>query len=372
MVAGFAAGTFPTLQNASTAGGGGTSVSAASFTISTLLLLSGAVFLAAWLASVTRAVLAQPDRPLWTMPAVVAVAIFVGAVWFAVWWPASLIEAGFADGWGAPPAAGAEIGWYASVAAVTGAGFGPMGRLVFNPLTLLGLTLMWLVPVLAHARWRSTASSISLRTAFTAGIVGALGVAIAGAALPFLAKAVLPVEVRKISEAEGALFSVIYENTTIALVSLAVAMVMAAVMARRGPHRPTLALLAGSLTSVLSLLLLAYAIDPIGCYANVFDSSPAPAKCFGRVTETIVSQQAHWATLQAFLIAAPAMLVAAAAGWAFRRARSTQPVPVASTPTRFTGIAAGVALVLLVAVNIWFSYLTLPVAYRVWLERAFG
>jgi Zn-dependent protease with chaperone function len=146
MVAGFAAGTFPTLQNASTAGGGGTSVSAASFTISTLLLLSGAVFLAAWLASVTRAVLAQPDRPLWTMPAVVAVAIFVGAVWFAVWWPASLIEAGFADGWGAPPAAGAEIGWYASVAAVTGAGFGPMGRLVFNPLTLLGLTLMWRSP----------------------------------------------------------------------------------------------------------------------------------------------------------------------------------------------------------------------------------
>lgn len=380
LVAGYVAGTFLTLDGASTFAASNGSVSLVSRLVSTLVLTTGAVFLAAWIASATRGVLTRPDRPTWTMPAMVAVAVVVGATWFAIWLPFSLMESGFADGWGPPPGTGLAIDWYTTVAAVTGAGFGPMAWFVYNPLTLPGLTLLWLVPVLVGARRRAMASS--LRFALIAGLVGTACVAAIGAALPFAAEAALPADVRRTTDADGVAFVLLYTNTMLALGAVVVAVVMAVVVARRGPHRPALALLAGWVTTALSTWVMSFGTDPIACYANVWEAVPAPTHCLGVADVAALSQTAHWMLLQAFLVAVPAMLVAAGAGAAYRRWRApgrslrspdSPPGPAAAPPRWRPATFAVVAfLTALVGVSAWFTVLTLPRAYQAWLERSLG
>ena len=97
--------------------------------------------------------------------------------------------------------------------------------------------------------------------------------------------------------------------------------------------------------------------------------SAAPAECFGGVPVAELSQKAHWMILQAFLVAVPATLMVAAARSTLHRPRT----PAAfGTPGRVVTVAVGVGLGLLVAMTLWFSVLTAPIAYQVWLERAFG
>jgi Zn-dependent protease with chaperone function len=385
LVAGFVAGTFLTLLEATTVTVDTTSVSPRSRLISTAVLLAGAVFVAAWTASVARAVLARTHRSRWAMPAVVAATIAVGAVWFAVWLPYSLLEDGFADGWGVGPAAGVDIGWYAAVAAVTGAGYGPMGRLVFNPLTLTGLTLMWLVPVLALARRRP----VPLRTAFAASLIGAAAMAALGALLPFATRWALPARVRgePDADASGASFAVIYENAGIALASIVIAVVVVVVLVRGGPPAPAVAVLAGCLTTILCAVVLTYVAIPISCRVSVW-ASTLPEGCVTGVPVIETAQKAHWALLQAILLAVPAGLVVAAvrilrtrpASAATTSAASAATTSAASAVTGSAGprvvgvrtVVAGVALTLLVAATLWFAGLTWPVAYTVWFERAFG
>jgi Zn-dependent protease with chaperone function len=378
VVAGYVGGTFLTLREATARLH---AVSPTSWLVATALLAIGAVFLAAWITSASRGVLGRADRPRWAMPAVIIVTVLVGAVWFAIWLPSSLVEDGFAEGWAGPPAVGADIGWYAWVAAVTGAENGSIIRLVFNPLTLLGLTLMWLVPVLAVGR-------IRLRPALIAAFVGAAGLVIAVAVLPFAAKRALPPAVRSANDVDGVPFLTVYDNTTLALASIAVAVVMTVTVARRGPHRPVLALLAAGLTTVLATAVVTY--EPIACLAGVFPAPPtgaptAGSDCLHGVPVRRLGVRAHYIVVQAILVAIPAMLIVGAVGWLRRRRASVGDADVGDAgvgdaagvvtgrrPSRVGLVATATTLGLLVVVHIWLSVLVTPAAYRIWLQPAFG
>jgi Zn-dependent protease with chaperone function len=371
LVGGYLAGTFLTLREA-TISAPSSAQSPASWLVATSLLAIGAVFLAAWITSASRGVLGRPGRSRWAMPVVVAVTVLVGGLWFAVWLPSAQIEDGFAEGWGSPPAVGAEIGWYAWVAAVSGAENESIIRLVFNPLTLLGLTLMWLVPVVA-GRFR-------LRPALIAAFVGAVGLAVAVAVLPSVVKRVLPATVRSANDVDGLAFLTVYDNTTLALASIAVAVVMTVMAARRGPHRPVLALLAAGLTTVLATAIVTY--EPFACYADVAAALPpsgtaasAPlADCLHGVPVRLLGTRANYIIVQAILVAVPAMLVVGAVGWLRRRPEvgDADAVATGRAPSRVGVVATAAAVGLLVLVLISLSALVMPAAYRVWLERAFG
>ena len=376
VVTGYSAGAVLTLREAT--GAAITLPAPTTWLVATSVLAIGAVFLAAWATSATRGVLRRPDSPRWTMPAVVAVTVLVGAVWFAVWLPPAQLEAGFADGWGAVPVAGAEIGWYAWVARVTGADYGPLIWLVANPLTLAGLTLMWLVPVLAGLGRRSP---VPVRPALIAGLVGAAGLAVAAIALPYAARLALPEPVRTATDEDGVPFATVYDNTVLAMASIAVAVVMTVMAARRGPHRPVSALLAAGLTTVLATAVVSYLADPIACYVNV------TAACGDGVPVRRLGARAHFIALQAILVAVPAMLVAAGVRrltTSLRDAAPADAAPADSAPAdsapadgapargRLAVVATAATLGVLVVLLVSLSVLMLPAAYRLWLERTFG
>lgn len=373
LVVGFLAGTFLTLRESSTVSQDLASISPTSWMVATALLLAGGVVLSAWITSAARGALERPDRPRWAMPAVVVAAVATGAVWFAVWLPTSQIDDGFADGWGAPPAVGPDIDWYTWVAAVTGAGYGPMGRLVFNPLTLFGLTLLWLVPLLVATAWCRPLSPLQpgpLRRASTATLLGFGAVVLLSVALPAVAPLAVPASVRTGSDAPGVSFEVIYENTTIALASVIVAAVMITVLVRVRSHGPALAMLAGCATTVLAAVVLSYLAEPLACHLNVGAATEAPTGCFDDATAGRLSTRAHWTMLQAILVAAPASLIVAVVR-SLRR-RSAPEAPTGARPVRGVVVATSAGLGLLAAVSLWLAVLTAPVAYQVWLDRAFG
>jgi hypothetical protein len=258
------------------------------------------------------------------------------------------------------------------VARVTGADYGPLIWLVFNPLTLAGLTLMWLVPVLAGLRRRSP---VPPRPALVAGLVSAAGLAVAAVAMPYAAKLALPASVRTATEEGGVPFPTVYDNAVLAMASIAVAVVMTVMVARDGPHRPVLALLAAGLTTVLATAVVTYLADPIACYANV--SGPTPA-CEQGVPVRRLGTRAHFIVLQAILVAVPTMLIAAGVRRLTRReAVDAAPADVATSgavsPRRpLAVVATAAALGVLVVLLVTLSVLMLPAAYRLWLEQAFG
>jgi Zn-dependent protease with chaperone function len=381
MVGGYVAGTFVTLREA-TARAPSSSPTLASWLVATSLLAIGAVFLTAWVASASRGVLARPDHPRWAMPAVVAVTVLVGAGWFAVWLPQSQINDGFADGWGSLPAVGADIGWYAWAARVSGAESAALLKLVFNPLTLLGLTLMWLVPVLAGLPGPA-AGRIRVRPALATALVGAAGLAVALVALPYAIRLVLPTQVRSANDVDGVPFLTVYDNVVLAVASVAVAVVMTVIVARRGPHRPVLALLAGGLMTVLATLVVTYLAEAASCYANVAAADPGGEGCLHGVPVRRLGTRAHFIIVQAIIVAAPALLVVGGLGWLRRRPDAGAPTPGKApeqtpeqtpeqAPSRLGAVAVGVTLSLLVVVLAGLSVLVMPTAYRLWLELAFG
>ncbi|MEU7800201.1 M48 family metalloprotease [Micromonospora arborensis] len=374
LAAGFAGGSFLSLRVAATVGVPSTLVSPSVWVISTLVLTAGGVALAGWSTSTARGVLAEPEPASWAMPAVVVVAALVGALLFAVWLPASAVEGGFAIRTGAPPAIGADIGWYDGIARWADVRFGPAHRLVFNPFTLPCLTLLWLAPVIIRrGRIRGTADHQPLRLGF-AVIVGAIGAACVlaiGAVLPFAAKAALPTWVRQQEVVDGVPFFAIYDAAGSTVAAVVVAVVMGVIAARPGPHRPALAVLSGSTAAALSALVIFFVTDPIACHVNVWDFSPAPTRCFGVVYAQSFSRVTHEIIVNGVILALPLVVLAAALGAAYRR-RVPQVVP-ATRPTGPFGRAASTALlVMLVAFTVFVSVRILPLAHDEWLRRTFG
>jgi hypothetical protein len=192
------------------------------------------------------------------------------------------------------------------------------------------------------------------------------------AVLPYAVRLALPESVRSTDDVDGVPFRTVYDNAVLAVASIAVAVVMTVIVARRGPHRPVLALLAGCLMTVLATLVVTYIADPVACYANVTAAVPAGDGCLHGAPARRLGTRAHFAIIQAIIVAAPAMLVAGAVGSLRRRRPDGGAVASPRVPSRVDVVATGATLSLLVAVLVWLSVLVMPTAYRLWLELSFG
>ncbi|MEU8220375.1 M48 family metalloprotease [Micromonospora taraxaci] len=374
LAAGCVAGSFLSLQVAETVQVPGGRAGPSAWVVSTLLLMTAGVLVAGWMTSTAQGVLIAPAGAPWAMPTVVAVAALLGGLLFAVWLPASAVPGGFAIRWGEPPAIGADIGWYGGIARLADVRFDPARRLVFNPFTLLFVTVLWLVPaIIRRGRNRGTPGLQPLRlgAALTVGAIGAAGVLVIGVVLPFAAKAALPAWARQQEVVDGVPFFAIYDAAGVTIAAVAVAVVMAVIVGRPGPDRPALAALAGLTTAVLSTLVIFFVTDPVACHVNVWDFSPAPRRCFGVVYAQSFSRVTHEIIVQGIILAIPAMILAAALGAAYRR-RVPRTVPTTRPPGRRGRAITTVLLILLVGFAVYVSVLILPLAYEDWLRRTFG
>jgi Zn-dependent protease with chaperone function len=334
-----------------------------SWAVSALLLCAGAVLMAAWLVSVTRAVLATPRRRRRTMPAVVAAAVAAGATAFAVWLPASR---GMGVQGSDPPTAGAEIGWYVWLVASTGWQLEPAAYLVYLPLTLPAVALLWLVPVLVGVR-------LPVRRAIIPALIGG-GCAVAiGAVLPFLAKATLPASVRRLPDPDALRGSVpvVIAGVTSFTGKLAVVVVMAVVVARSGRQWPASAVLAGTVTAMVAAVGAYHVAVPMQCFANVFDLDPAPAGCLVPVDPRLLAENVNAILVQGMIVAIPIVLGVAAVGALVRRGRPGMDVPVApltGSARTATVVAVGLLVVLIGAL----TWGILPASEEIWLKPTFG
>jgi hypothetical protein len=119
------------------------------------------------------------------------------------------------------------------------------------PLTLPGLTLLWLVPLALAIRRapgpRSSRAHIPVRPALATAIAGAGAATGASIILACAAKAMLPVAIRR-SPAPGVFFDSVYANTVIVIAVLAEGTVAAVVVARVRQYRMPLGVLAATVT----------------------------------------------------------------------------------------------------------------------------
>ncbi|MBQ1020061.1 M48 family metalloprotease [Micromonospora sp. D93] len=374
LAAGCVAGSFLSLQVAGTVQVPGGLIGPSAWVVSTLLLTTAGVLIACWITSTARRVLIAPRGAPWVMPAVVVIVALLGGLLFAVWLPASAVPSGFAIRWGEPPAIGADIGWYSGIARWADIRFDSAPRLVFNPFTLLLLTVLWLVPaIIRRGRNRGAPDHQPLRlgAAFTVGAVGAAGVLVIGAVLPFAAQAALPAWARQQEVVDGVPFFAIYDAAGVTIAAVAVAVVLGVIVGRPGPDRPALAALAGSTTAVLSTLVIFFVTDPIACHVNVWDFSPAPTRCFGALYAQSFSRVTHEIIVQGIILAIPVMILSAALGAAYRR-RVPRIVPAIRPTGPLARVVIAALLVLLVAFTAYLSLLILPLAYDEWLRRTFG
>jgi hypothetical protein len=378
LAAGYLAGSMLTLQRIVHLPTGSATLGVASWLVSGLVLVVGSVMFAVWLASAAGFVLASPDPPRRGMIAVVGAAVVVAAAWFAVWLPASLLEGGFEVEGGSRPAVGADISWYRVVATWSGAVTDPLTWMVRSPLMLLGLTLLWLVPVLAAWRGRRV---VPLRLPLLVGLIGAVAVVVVDAALPFAFRASLAPEVRAevdITRIDAVTFSTIYTNTVLAVASIVAAVVVAVVVASARRHRPVLALLAAAVTVTLSTAAAFLVADAVGCSLNIRAVAAPPTTCLRVPGAANAARAAHWIGVQGVVLAIPAALIGAAVGALLRRRsprHPTPPSPAVAEPAvrrRLAGPVTAAVLVILVVAAIAATWLVLPRAYELWLEPLLG
>ncbi|MBQ1026544.1 hypothetical protein [Micromonospora sp. C95] len=236
----------------------------------------------------------------------IATALVAGTA-LTVWLPLAEVTYGFALRPGIRPATGPQ--WYATTAMIVGGELGPAIRIVFHPLPLPVLTLLWLVPVLAARRRAEVASP--LRRAVLVGLcTGAVAAGVA-AALPLLAPLVLPVGARSTPPpgTAGEPYATVIGNSVIAAGSLAVAVAVVVPALGRGPLRPAAAVLAAVVSGLLAgggYFLLGV---PAYCLASVTD----PGWCLPVPSAAEISRITHWIIVQGVLMAAIPLVMAAAA-----------------------------------------------------------
>jgi Zn-dependent protease with chaperone function len=296
-------------------GGGSRGVTTA--VVNTLLLAAGGVLLAGWTLSALRSALppAGPRRR-WAPIAVVAAAGIAAAPWFAMWFVFHDFDLSV---WtpiiGSDPAVGAEIGWYRTLAWRTSLTWLPLQYLVGNPLTLPGLTLLWLVPIMITIRRRGT---MRLGRALATGLGGGIAVMVIGVVLSYAAKSALPLNVRHDTTftTSTTYFGYVQLCTYIAVAVLAQAVVAGLVAARVRRYRPALVALAVSLTGTLAtigwlgVLLFSRCIDLYGT---------APAHCVPAVGLADLTGYLHTILIKGFIAAVPGALLGVAAGGRYRR-----------------------------------------------------
>ncbi|WBB68408.1 M48 family metalloprotease [Micromonospora sp. WMMD812] len=341
----------------------------ASTLVAGLLLAVAAVGLSAWADSTARAAWTRttradtpdgatsPPRPRHRAlrATLVAAGLAAGTV-LAVWLPFSAVRFGFALAWGPAPATG--DGWYAALGMVSTADLGPAYRFVHNPLTLPTLTVLWLVPAALawhSARWRALwhAVLVGLGSGAVAAVIGAL--------LPLAARATIPEQVRQaVPQPDEISFGAVLDNATIAVGSVLVALAMTVVVAGRGPLRPPLALLAATVSTVVSAAAVWWVAGPVRCQTGV-------GLCREAVDVGGLARTAHWTLVQGLLVAVP--LVLATALLSHRR---REPADAPAPPGRRAVVATTAGLAVLLAAVAVLTWGVGTSAYETWLRGTFG
>jgi Zn-dependent protease with chaperone function len=359
---------------------------AATFAITTLLLVAGLVLLSAWIISAIRKLAGAPDpRPRWAPPAIVVAATFATAPWFTVWF-VMWLSSHTSNAWtpamwmpvlGTPQNPASSISWYHALA-----GWTVLAWLFLEstPLVLLGPTLLWLVPVLTATPYRSPEAPshnppMRLGLALRAGLFGGLAVIVTTIILAIAAKTALPLSLRRPpSETPGSItvsFVHVYNATNIAVAVLAQALVAAVVATRARSHRCTLTLLATSLTATLATAGLLFVTDPVSRCIDLFGNM----RCFGNIEAGYIARYLHWVTITGLVLAIPAALTSAAIATLWRRRHTSTdpktqalPQPLA-TPTQqrpLPRILTATTITLVATAMTTATLIRLPQAWNFW------
>ncbi|MGH3888515.1 MAG: hypothetical protein ACRDSZ_18480 [Pseudonocardiaceae bacterium] len=224
--------------------------------------------------------------------------------------------------------------WGATLASLVATEYQPLLFLIINPLTLLGLALLWLVPIILAARRRHSAPTVDepadseppyrISPALVAGFLGAGAYTLIAVILLVVAKTGIPVDVRR----SGG-FLLATHNSLVALAVIAQAMVAAVVAMLVRRHRPVLIPLAVMLTGMLSFLVLELGLTTLGRAIDLYDKNPQ--QYFPRYsdynTEFLITT-VHKIMVQGAVLAVPAALLGLLVAALFRRLRQPATVPV--------------------------------------------
>lgn len=328
------------------------------------LFALGTVLVTAWLVSAARPILAAHSSR-WAMPAVVSASVVAAAPWCAVWFAFRQQTGAWTPVFGRPPDPAITVGWYREVARWTGLGLQPLDYVYANPITLPGLALLWLIPILAANHRRQ---AINVRSALAAGLIGSIVMVAVAAVLPFLTRAALPLAARYAAgldpTAGTAPFALVYNDAYTALALLTQAIVAVVVAARIRRHRPALTLLAVLLTSALAVVALFWVSLPIGRCINLYGQGAGP--CFVAPSLGHLADVVARTTINGVIIAIPAALLGSTLGtWLQRTAEN--PAQPDTRPRRFGHTIAAAAIILLAATSIAGSTIGLEHAYQVWI-----
>ncbi|MCO6003550.1 M48 family metalloprotease [Actinoallomurus purpureus] len=336
--------------------------------VEALLLLIGTLVIAAWAASVARSVLDSAGHTgRWTLPAVVTAATAASTPWFGVWNAfhdnGGLLQWLFGDE--LQPGQPSSPAWYASLLHWAELQYVPFVYLIYNALTLPALAVLWLVPLVAARRRTSPppagAHPYRIRYTVLAGLLGAVGVAPAGALLVHALKAQVPVEVRGTSGFKYSLY-----NSFIAVAVLAQAAVAAAVAGRARRHRPVLIPLSVLITGLLAETVIELGLYPLARCTGLY-GTPARA-CLRWPEPGFAADTLHIILVKGTVAAMAAALVGACAGALLRRRRTpedTEPHPAAQGRLSRTITAA--VLTVLAAAIVLGAAAEAPGAYRIWI-----
>lgn len=349
------------------AGGAGNDIAALGWgqvAVTSALLAAGVLVVSAWFLSMTSHILPGHHTRKWTMPAVTAAAVIAGTAWFSAWYAFRDTDA--VEIWRLffryDMAPGGH--WYDAWSYASGVSFPVLDGVTANPLTLPGLTLLWLVPVLALTRSRTLGS---LRGPLIIGATGGLLVVAAGLALPFAARAVLPEAVRHDArEGEFWSFQAVYWHTSIWIAVAGQAVVAAVTAASSTRLRPARTLLAISLTSLIGTAGVVASYAAAGCI-NLFGGGQGqcPPSVNAELTEGL-----HVIAVHGVVVAVPAAALGTALSLAIRRwrgpAAADNALPAPSVPYRMP-MAVRVTLTVLALAYLAAGAAYFPEVVQLWL-----
>ncbi|WP_214411204.1 M48 family metalloprotease [Sphaerisporangium fuscum] len=336
--------------------------------VTSVLFAAGALVVSTWFLSVTFHVLPSDHHRRWAMPAVTAAAVISGTAWFSAWY--AFRDTDVAQIWRPFFRYGTPLDghWYDAWSYASGVSFPALDGVTVNPLTLPGLTLLWLVPVLVLARSETLGD---LRRSLLIGAAGGLLVLAAGLALPFAARAALPDALRHAPGDGGSWsFPAVYWHTCIWIVVFGQVAVAAVTAASTTRLRPPLTLLAVSLTGLTGTAGVAAGRAAATCM-DVFGGGRG--RC-GPAAAATLAEDLHVIAVPGVVLAVPAAVLGIALSSIVRRRRGRTAVETAAVAS-VKGVPTSVVKVTLTVLAL--AYLTATVVYfpdvvRLWLYWSGG
>ncbi|WP_432902260.1 M48 family metalloprotease [Micromonospora matsumotoense] len=345
------------------------------FAMNTALLVTGALMISAWTRSVDRSLLEQPgtERHRCVSGSVVtATAVAVGAPLFALWYYlgfGGLFTTVDSGDW---PLTGWAIEWYSTLAETIGGLFAYQPFLLSwnTPVASLGMLLLWAVPAVLLG-WRQRPSRLAgFRRAATIGAVAGMTAVLIGIALPYAARAALPVEVRRIpddlaDELGIRSFAGVYSYTYMIMAALLQAAAAAVVAATTTRLRPVLVPLAVTTTAVLATAGYYTSWAVSNCINLVERSTPTSCSPKLLLPDGHIDTNLHAILVWGAIVAVPAALLSAGAAALWRRRGPALPaVPAAGhCPRRWPTVSVLGTLGALVIVG---AAMAVPGNIRFW------